>query len=173
MKKPTFPAAILALSLLMIISFYSCEKYDKNIEGDICIYLLDEFNTKVNSYEIISDGIVLSEDPILYYGDLIEYNADEHIFKLSESGTEKTDELFGSAYAVTIDGEIIYTGYFWSSLSSAIVDWVVMDVLGTFDGNELHVQLGYPWLSNEMDIPDNRNDNRILSVFARDEKLID
>jgi hypothetical protein len=39
--------------------------------------------------------------------------------------------------------------------------------------SRLEMDLGYPSLMEWMDIPDKRNDRRVLSVFHRDGKLID
>ena len=93
--------------------------------------------------------------------------------RLDPAAAERMKDLFGSAFAVTIDGEVIYTGYFWSLISSQIVDWVVTDLLTVQTSARLEMDLGYPSLMEWMEIPDKRNDRRVLSVFHRDGKLID
>jgi hypothetical protein len=170
MKSTTIPWMV---SLFIFISLVSCEKYNKDIEGDISIYLLEDFNTVDNSMVIEADGIVLADDPIISYGEILEYNSEEYSFRLTSEASTLVGREFGSAFAVTLEDKIIYTGYFWSSVSSAIVDWVVADITLYEYNNVMTVQLGYPWLSDSMNIPDKRNDIDLLSVFARDGKLID
>jgi len=168
-----FRTSISAICFGLILLLASCEKYDRNIEGDINIYLLDDYTTAENSMKILSDGIVLAEEPIASYSEIIEYNSEEYSFKMSMDAITRIGNEFGSAFAVTLEDEVIYTGYFWSDVSSAVVDWIVMDMTLYEFSISMTVQLGYPWLFDEWSIPDRRNDNRLLSVFARDGKLRD
>ena len=172
-RKGTFLFA--GIMIVIILAFVSCEKYDLNIEGDVEIYLLDLFQSEIESLAILSDGLTLSTEPIIHYDEIVEYNSRTHNFSLTKSAAERIDGEFGSAFALTVNQEIIYTGYFWSDLSSATVDWVVANLTSIqgLDKYEFRVQIGYPWLFEEWSIPDNRNDRRILSVFARDKKLKD
>ena len=156
-----------------MILISSCEKYDTDIEGDIDIYLLDEYDTEEGSAAIINTGIVLSNEPVIYYDEIKSYNSRTYTFKLTADAADRLEDYYQSAFAVTIDGEIIYTAYFWSSFSSLGVDWVVTDLLRVETSNEMKMQLGYPGLIEGTTIPDKRNDNRILSVFKRDGKLVD
>lgn len=165
--------AVYTVIFILLVGLISCEKYDRNIEGNINVFLLEEYNKSENSSQILSDGIVLSDAPLLYYDDLLEYNANDYAFKLTPEASDKLTDLFGSAFAVTLGTEIIYTGYFWSSLSSQIVDWLIVELLKAETDDEMVVQLGYPGVIDGWIIPDKRNDKRILSVFARDDKLID
>ena len=165
--------ALIVLLLLTVVSISGCEKYDKNIDGEVDIYLLDEYNRKSDSYAILSTGIVLEATPVLTYDEIRSYNSKSCTFDIDPAAAERMKDLYQSAFAVTIDGEIIYTGYFWSPLSSQIVDWVVTDMLTLETSARLEMDLGYPSLMEGMEIPDKRNDRRVLSVFHRDGKLID
>jgi hypothetical protein len=173
MKNLKFRSAGIITSLIISVILISCEKYDRDIEGNINVFLLDEYKTADNSSRILSDDIVLSDEPLFYYSDLLEYNANEYAFKLTPAASEKLGDLYGSAFAVTLGKEIIYTGYFWSGFSSQSVDWLIVEILRAEVDSELVVQLGYPGILEGWTIPDSRNDKRILSVFARDNKLID
>ncbi len=101
---------------------------------------------------------------------IISYNSKKFEFKVSAQALEKLNQY--DAFAVTVDRQIIYTGYFWSSVSSRSVNWIVIDLLFT-ENNTLYVQMGYPGGMLSSSIPDNRNDSRILDVLRRDNKLID
>ena len=79
----------------------------------------------------------------------------------------------GIAFAVTVNDEIIYTGYFWPSFSSQSCGWVVIDPLSIGFGNSMRVNLGYPSQEFATGVTDNRNASQILDVFRRDHKLIE
>jgi hypothetical protein len=165
--------ALVALLLLAAGAFSGCEKYDMDIVGEVDIYLLDEYNRKSDSYAILNTGIVLEATPVLTYDEIRSYNSKSRTFDIDPAAAERMKDLFGSAFAVAIDGEVIYTGYFWLPFSSQIVDWIVTDLLTLETSARLEMDLGYPSLMEGMKIPDKRNDRRVLSVFQRDGKLID
>ena len=171
MKYQIFRPALIAVLFFSAVAFSSCEKYDRNIEGDVEVYLLDEYTKKAESSAISDEGIVLGDTPVLYYSDIISYDPDNFTYEIKAEAAERLKDLYQSAFAVTISGEIVYTAYFWSALSSQIVDWVVTDLVTVEISNRMKVELGYPYLMEGMDIPDKRNDDRLLSVFARDGKL--
>ena len=173
MKTMYCKPALIALLLLTVVSFSGCEKYDKDIAGEVDIYLLDEYIKKPGSAAILNMGIVPESTPVLVYDEIKSYDPSSYTFEIDPAAAERMKDLYQSAFAVTIDGEIIYTGYFWSPLSSQIVDWVVTDLLTLETSARLEMDLGYPSLMEWMDIPDKRNDRRVLSVFHRDGKLID
>jgi len=169
----TKDSVFIIISFLILVILSSCEKYDSDITGDINFFLLDEYETEGIRGVINDDGLVLHDEPIIFYGELLEYNSVNHSFTLDPEASARINNQFGSAFAVSLEDEVIYTGYFWSGFSSAIVDWVVIDLLEVEGSNKMNVKLGYPYMFEGVTIPDNRNHNRLLSVFARDDKLID
>ncbi len=77
------------------------------------------------------------------------------------------------AFAVKVNAELIYTGYFVCSTSSFYIAWTVISPYRYIPENELRINLGYPYLMNGESVPDHRNDGKILDVFRRDDKLIE
>ncbi len=173
MKSLFYKSSLTAMLFLAAVAFNGCDKYDKDIVGEVEIYLLDEYNQKPESSAILNTGIVLEATPVVAYAEIISYDATSCTFDLDPAAAARLQDLYQSAFAVTISGETVYTGYFWSGFSSAIVDWVVADLLTLEMSGELKMKLGYPGMMDGMNIPDKRNDNRLLSVFHRDGKLID
>ncbi len=163
--------------LLLLLPFTACEKCDCDAVGEVEFYLLDEYETLDKSPEIDFGTVVLQEYPILSYDDLKSYNAKEYYFKLTEEGRERIEgmdhSVAGIAFAVTANDELIYTGYFLPSYSSLGVQWLVIDPLFWHLTNRMHVNLGYPGQIEGVEIPDLRNDVRILEIFRRDRKLVD
>jgi hypothetical protein len=167
---------LLPLAFLIITSI-SCERKKTMAEGEIQIYLLSDHASQEPLWETNERAIILEDIPLIDYTDIYSYDARKHSFKITASAQEtfKSPEntLHTRTFALVANHEIIYTGYFWSSLSSAICPWLIIDPLHTGITGELTVQLGYPCLMDGMNIPDRRNDERILSILRHDRKLIE
>jgi len=115
--------------------------------------------------------------PLVYYSDFISYNSKTYIFVISNDSKDRIQNLehsvHGIPFALKVDNNLVYTGYFWPSYSSAMCKWIVIDPMRLLISNELKVYLGYPWSQSVVGIPDKRNDNQILDIFRSDNKLID
>jgi hypothetical protein len=138
------------------------------------IYLLKSFKTVENSQRINEKSIVLKSSPVVRYSDILSYNSDKHTFKVSDRALEAIKDInhsvFGVAFAVTANGRVVYTGYFWPMFSSASCNWVTIDPIIAEYAKELKVTLGYP--GDWEGVEDKRNDERIISILSRDKKLI-
>jgi len=174
MKFSHFPVIALAVLLL---SFPACDKYSGNAEGEVELYLLESYETAELSCAIDKASVEIRKHPLIAYSDFISYNSKKHIFTIKKSAAKDVEELehsvHGLPFAVVADEDVIYTGYFWPSYSSAICQWIVIDPFMMFGENELRVQLGYPGQLEGVEIPDERNHEAILDIFKRDGKLID
>lgn len=165
--------------LLTIIAFTSCIEDDAIISsyGEVEIYLLDDYNSDELSGVINESGVKIKETPLIKYYDIISYNAKAHTFKVKDSAIEAIEDLeysgFRMAFGVVANKQLIYTGYFWTGLSSSICNWTIIDVVLMEETNELNVQLGYPYLMEGMNIPDKRNHDQILNIFRGSGKLIE
>jgi hypothetical protein len=161
--------------VLMIYGFTSCKKSDGDVIGEVEFYLLEEYATVNETPEIRPDSLVLSEDPLLRYADLTWYDARESYFSVTDGAREKIEgmehSVSGIAFAVTANREVVYTGYFVPAYSSASVQWIVIDPIFWHLTNRMYVNLGYPGQWEGVEIPDLRNDERILRIFRRDGKL--
>jgi len=165
------------ISLLVVI-LAGCEEYQsvRQKGNGIEFYLIKDFQKVGTSAKIINSTVELSDSVIIYYNEINSYNPDTYTFTITESCADqlndfKNNHIHGTPFAVTVDKEIIYTGYFWCSFSSSSVDWVTIDPLNYSGKNQLRVSLGYPGLFQGDYIPDNRNDSRILDFLRTDGKL--
>jgi hypothetical protein len=163
---------------LLILFFAGCEKYQSPRQSGYGLefYLIKDFQRVGTSDKIINSSVILSDSVIIYYDEILSYNSDTYTFTLTASSADrlndfKNNHIHGTPFAVTINKEIIYTGYFWCGYSSSMVDWVTIDPLNYSGKNQLRVSLGYPGLILGDYIPDNRNDDRILDILSRDRKL--
>lgn len=164
----------LTLISLLLIFIVSCEKYQytRQPDSDLEFYSISEFLKVDGSSKIINSTVKLSERVLIHYDEIISYAPDNYTFTITKSAANRISNLHGTAFALTIDKQIIYTGYFWAGYSSAVVDWVTIDPLNYAGSNQLRVQLGYPGLIQGDIIPDNRNNIRIIKLLERDNKLV-
>ncbi len=166
---------ILPMLVLLTLLGVSCEKNTTSPVGEIHIYLLSAYESYYLSSRINENKAVLEKEPLIDYRDIISYDSRNHTFKISSyaQNTFKSrgQTIYTSAFALVANREIIYTGYFWPSFFSSTCDWLTIDPIHAEYSGELAVQLGYPGLIDGWDIPDRRNDQRILSILRRDQKL--
>ena len=168
---------IAVLILFVSIYFTSCEKDNTPSNAEVEFYLLSSFKTKDGTCKIIDSSVIMSDSALIKYDEIISYNMRNYSFKISDRIADWLNDFEHSrihtrAFALTIDKEIIYTGYFWAGFSSAMCGWIVIDPLNYSGNNELIVKLGYPGLVVGDTIPDKRNDKKLLDVLRMDNKLI-
>ena len=174
MKSPRLAALVFSL---LIPCLFSCDKKSTPVTGEVELYLLEEYETVDESPEIELNSIVLEQDPLISYPGFKSYHANEFYFNITENAREAVEEhtwtVGGTAFAVTADKEVIYTGYFVPMYSSIAVQWIVIDPFFWHTNSNMYVSLGYPGQLEGFVIPDPRNDPRILDIFRRDGKLIE
>ena len=172
-----FSILISAIFALLLFSPTGCEKWGGDAEGDVELYLLESYLTEDESCAIEFSSVKVREEPLIGYSDIKSYNSKKHIFSISDAAagvvTDQVHSVNGLAFAVVANDEVVYTGYFWPSYSSATCQWIVIDPLMISGDNELSVALGYPGLMDGAYIPDERNNEKILDIFRRDGKLKD
>jgi hypothetical protein len=173
---------IKVLAVFVLFMLTGCDKNDdiqNNSDFGIEFYLLKEYKTEENvcRCKIIENTVKIEHEPLIKYSDIISYNKNTYTFIISDSiilyDPREYCPLLKKAFAVTIDKEVIYTGYFWSGFSSLGCNWIIVDLLKYYWKNEFIVELGYPGIIIGDTIPDKRNDPRILEVLRNDNKLIE
>ena len=169
----------LLLIIGLLILFWGCEKNNvyKSSGKSIDFYRLSDYETLDNSFKIIESTVRLSDVKIISYSDIISYNRKTYTFIVSDSISDHLTDfenypIHGTPFALTLENEIIYTGYFWAGFSSMSCDWITIDPIDYSGENKLIVKLGYPGLVIGDTIPDKRNDDKIIDVLLRDGKLI-
>jgi hypothetical protein len=173
---------ILAFIGLIVFGFSLnyCQQQNEIIpvNGEVELYLLDYYEIRDSTnFQIDKNTVRTQFKPLLIYPDFISYNPKEYTFKISDRARIKIKGLdhyvHGLAFAFTANNKIIYTGYFWPSYSSMSCDWIVIDPFMINEKNEMMIRIGYPGLAQGINIPDKRNDQQLLDIFRRDDKLIE
>jgi hypothetical protein len=148
----------------------SCEK-DSGFGLEI--YLLTDYQTKSPSKEIIAGSETLSKNPLIYYSDIISYDSTDHYFQIETSKIQELNHkewsTQGTAFSLTINKSIIYSGYFMPGYSSLAIDWIAIDPLSV--DSKIRVSLGYPGDWSQLADRDPRNDDRIINLLLKDNKL--
>lgn len=174
MKQKLFTYAI--ITILCIIT-WGCKKDIINSNSKVELYLLDSYSTIGNSSQIDETSIKTQASALINYSDFISYAPTNYTFELSDRAKNAIKNMeqsvHGVAFAIKVNSELIYSGYFWPSYSSASCDWIVIDPFEANIGNKITVNLGYPGLFQGQIIPDKRNDSRIIDTFRIDNKLIE
>lgn len=166
---------LLFSTLLIFTMMISCHKNCETGQAgkSLDFYFLKNYTTISDSDEILIESVILSDEKAISYDEIISYNADEHSFTLKKSAIQRLNGeplVHKKAFAAVIDGEIIYTGYFWALYSSSICNWLTIDYLNN-DQNLIHVKLGYPTDAFGKNIIDERNNKQILDLLDCDGKL--
>ena len=168
----------LTVIFFLIIIFSGCENYKSPRQSGYGIefYKIRDFEKIGYTSKILNSSVTLSDSVIIYYDEILSYNDDTYTFTITKEKADllndfQKNHIHGTPFAVTVDKQLIYTGYFWCGFSSASVDWITIDPLDYSGKHELRVSLGYPGLFEGDYIPDNRNDYRILDILRRDSRL--
>ena len=117
------------------------------------------------------------EQPILTTRDITCYNLSQHEIELTDNAYRRIQQLFstpvktdGIPFVVTV-GEIpIYTGAFWTPLSSLSYNGIVIMQPMEPGGNLIQIELGYPGPDFFGGI-DPRSDPRILDALQQSGKI--
>jgi len=119
----------------------------------------------------------LSESPIISEDDILSYDQATHQIGLTEEGIKKVGDLFslpvdvdGMPFVVTVAGVPIYSGAFYTPLSSLSYTGVV--ILQPIDPNlrSINISLGYPGPDAFIG-DDPRSDQRIINRLDAANKL--
>jgi len=125
--------------------------------------------TKFELYLVKSDVLIISGE------DVVWYNWTSHEVKLTDEGIQRVKglDLYQQEFVLKLDGKELYTGMFWSYVSSRICSGIViLDILLIQDGitDVLVIEPFYPpGLFNGIDP---RNALQVFAYFSHVGKLV-
>ncbi len=158
----------------LTISFFclSCKK--DNVKGGdtVEIYLLKSSQLVTGKCQIDPLLSVLQDTALIKNQDILEYSQSNYQFKLTDLAIQrvKTFQDF-TAFAVTVDKQVIYYGFFKPSFSSSsCVNSITMDLDWT-SGNKINLKLGYPGQLQGVTIDDERNNAKLVATLRNQGKL--
>ena len=119
-------------------------------------------------YLVKNNGLIIADN------DITSYTWSSHILRLTEDSAKRIRELSvpvsGEPFALKVNGKEMYSGYFWTSISSVSCNGVVIDVLKIQD-NCVRIEKGYPsesFFTGE----DPRNRKEIFEYFQSTGRLV-
>jgi hypothetical protein len=125
------------------------------------------------------EDLPLAEVPIISTADILVYDWDNHRIELKEEAYDALNEILsanlpisGRPFVIISEGERIYAGAFWSTLSSMSFDGVTIIQPVNPDGQQIQITLGYP---SEMffEGEDPRDDPRVWNALKEAGLLAD
>lgn len=156
---------VLILTAVAFIFFTSGCK--KNLSGDLVGVTFTYISAKTYPFYKLGGSIV-------NYNEILAYDSAKHIFLLSDiAGKRIRKEKYPVSplpFAIAVDGELIYIANFIPGYSSMSCSDCITIEPYSYD-NKYRVELGYPGPGYFKGI-DPRNDNKIISRFKKDNKLL-
>lgn len=150
----------------------SCKK--DNVKGGetVEIYLLKNSQVVTGKCQIDPFVSVLHDTAIIKNQDILEYSKTNYQFKLTDPAIQKVKTFRDfTAFAVTVDRQVIYYGFFKPGFSSSSCDHsITMDVDWT-SGNKITLKLGYPGQLQGVTIDDQRNNPYLIATLRKQGKL--
>ena len=162
--------------LLILLLFIGCNKSpnEATVEGDFGIYLTADNILPSDVKNMDLSKIKLQPEPIIGINDIQVYERESHAIYLTDSGVKKLDTfkipVRGVSFIVCIGNKPIYSGAFWTGISSISFDGVIIELTFLY-GNSVLISLGYP-TEDFYKGKDPRSDPRIFEALRRAGKLI-
>lgn len=151
---------------------FSCKKESVKGGDTVEIYLLKTFQTVTGKCQIDAAAAVLQDTAIIKNEDILAYSQTNYQFKLTESAFQKVKTLRDfTPFAVTVDKQVIYYGFFKPSFSSSSCDNSITMDLDWASGNKISLKLGYPGQQQGVTINDERNNQQLILTLRRQGKL--
>jgi hypothetical protein len=170
MRKFVYPV----LAGILLLAAVGCQS---KTSEEFAIYLT---TGEIPSGQLAITGLYalpLQSQPLLTTRDILAYHSDSHQMDLTPEGYQKVQNLFsgqigvsGVPFVVLVGSLRIYSGAFWSPLSSLSFDGVVIMQPLERAGHTIGFSLGYPSRTAFTGV-DPRGDPRILEALKAAGKL--
>ncbi|MBK7873356.1 MAG: hypothetical protein IPJ74_23145 [Saprospiraceae bacterium] len=138
---------------------------------EVEFYLLKSYDTVPDTYFTIINAKIENES-FVRFSEIEEYDHKTYQFTLKKIAIGRIKPILEpEAFAVTVDRQIVYTGFFRQSFLSSSCDCIRIDPQsGLLNSNKIWVELGYAPTRDLSDI-DKRNDTVLLATLAKAGKL--
>ena len=158
--------------LVLTACCLSCKKDNIKAGETVEIYLLKTYQTQAGKCQIDASASILQDTATIKNQDILEYSKTNYKFKLTATAIQKVRTFRDfTPFAVTVDKQVIYYGFFKPSFSSSSCDnSITMDVDWT-TGNNIFLSLGYPGPLQGGTIDDQRNNPKLIATLKNQGKL--
>ncbi len=158
--------------LTMTVIYLSCKTGNINAEETVEIYLLKTYKTVAAKCQIDSSFSVLQDTATIKNKDILEYSKRDYQFKLTDIAIQKVKAFRNKMpFAVTVNKQVIYYGFFKPSISSSSCDHSITLDIDRTSGNKILLRLGYPEQLQSVTIEDRRNNPKLIAALKKQGKL--
>lgn len=156
------------LALFSAITF-SCKK--DTVAGDpVEIYVLQNYSMVPGKCMVNPFSAVLESDPTVKNEDIIEYSQLNYEFKLTGISFQKIKAFPDlTPFAVTVDKNVIYYGFYKKWTSSSSCDHSIIMSIKSLSDQTISMDLGYPFGMTGID--DQRNNAVLTDALRKQDKL--
>ena len=162
------------LLILIALTAGGCTPFGQK---DFEIYLLrDDMPTDQFQAAELND-LELLDQPVISTADIVSYTRATHAIELQQDAYQRIQDLYllpvdvdGMPFVVSVGGEPIYRGAFWTPASSLIFDGVTIMEPFASDTTTIRLELGYP-TEEFASVIDPRSDARIMEALDAARKL--
>lgn len=165
---------MLAVSILLLL-LMACATPQP--QGEFAIFLVDQDIQPAEIKNTDLDNLTLSPTPLISTADILTYDGETHQIELTQDAFERVTSLYtlpvdvdGIPFVVAVGSQPIYSGAFFTPLSSLSFDGVIILQPFTQETNTIALSLGYPSWEAFTGL-DPRTDPRILSALRESGKL--
>lgn len=163
--------------LLIIILTLAVSGCQPDRSDAFAIYLLAQDISAVKVAQIDIDQLALESEPIISSDGIISYVKANHMIELTPAAYTRIQQIFpmpvrvdGIPFVVCVGKERIYTGGFWTPLSSLSYDGVIIMQPWDTNATTIYISLGYP-APEAFTGNDPRADPRIMDALEKAHKL--
>ena len=161
----------------LIVFTFALSGCQPEINAHFAIYLLAQDIPTADLSQTDINQLNLESKPLISSDDIVSYEKTTHTIELTQDAYSRIQKVFptpvrvnGIPFVVCVGKERIYTGAFWTPLSSLSYDGVV--IMQSFDtaATSIQITLGYPG-QDFFTGNDPRSDKRIMDSLEQDNKL--
>jgi hypothetical protein len=158
--------------LTIAILCLSCKKDDVKGGDSVEVYLLGTAQRVTGKCQIDPLLSVLEDTPVIRNQDIVEYSQNEYQFKLTNTAIQKVKAFNDfTAFAVTVDKQVIYYGFFKPGFSSSSCDHSITMDVDWVSSEKITLRLGYPAPLPGVTIDDQRNNSKLIEALRNQGKL--
>jgi hypothetical protein len=170
MKRILYFLTLIILSTGCSNTDCDCLPFDKQV----AFYLLKSPQPAVGFNPDLTNP-VLQNKPFIVFSEIVQYDSATFEFTLKKAALERIEAIDKpTPFAVSLNRQIIYTGYFWQFYLSSTCNGILIDSHRTFSKNNNIIQLrpcAGPNPALNLNALAKCNDERLLQVLARAGKL--
>ena len=162
------------LIALLGVALSGCQSVDENT---FAIYLLSQDVPTAKLSQTDINELRLEDKPIISSDDIVSYDKTSHTLELTRAASRRLQQSFptpvkvnGIPFVVCVGDERIYTGAFWTLLSSLSYNGVVILQPLNSTATTIQITLGYPG-SDAFTGIDPRADPRIMKALEQSKKV--